>query len=439
MLLAALSSKATEFHFGFGPIGTEHSELYALISTTETVPVTYTVEAPGLDFSYEGVINPSTYEKVVFPSKAGVGISGNNNNRKGIKITSMDDKTINVVGVMSEGTTMARFPIMHQYNSTNDFTYFASVMDDLTVGYYSYILIVGMADHTNLEIVPNRPSTIGRSRLRPNQLVTFTMDEFDTLLLSSTWDITGTRVTSLGRPVAVFAGHSCTRIPLFEQSCDRIMEQLPSTHDWGRDYVITPLKDRKYSLVQIYNSDFSNDVRINCTDIQGTKRPGRSIGLSESAKTVQTVYSDEFCYITSQYPILVVQFSTSWAVDSVTPSPGGPAMIVIPSVRQYSSSAGVVAYGDDFTHYVNLVIPYSSFVPDQIFINNSTALSEILPKVWAFYDNCNIKYYAMQLKLEEGEYTIKHLSTTGVLGVIAYGHSDGGGYGYVAGMDSAGR
>ncbi|MCK9460845.1 MAG: IgGFc-binding protein [Proteobacteria bacterium] len=74
-----------------------------------------------------------------------------------------------------------------------------------------------------------------------------TLDSFDVLTLAPTTvgdDVTGTRV-SADKPVAVFGGHSCAKIPSFDYgACDHLEEQLLPLSAWGASSVLARHAER---------------------------------------------------------------------------------------------------------------------------------------------------------------------------------------------------
>src|SRR5207247_11189177 len=56
-------------------------------------------------------------------------------------------------------------------------------------------------------------------------------------------DLSGTLIQS-SNPIAVFGGHQCANIPPGSVACDTILEELPPTTAWGKNFVSMPLATR---------------------------------------------------------------------------------------------------------------------------------------------------------------------------------------------------
>ena len=411
-------------------------ELYALITTKEEEEVSFTVQAPGINnFKQAGVVQRGQHVRVDFPQTSSVQRADIN---KGILIKAANKKRFSVIGVMKSGTQIARFPVLHQRNSSTQYVYYAASKDDYVIGFQSFIIIVAMADRTTITVTASVPCLVGRRRLSTGRQLRITLNRLGTTLIASPRDLTGTRIESTGNPIVVFSGHSCTQIPVFYQSCDTIMEQIPSTYDWGKEFIAAPLKNRRYSLLQILAAVTPTSVIINCISEDGPRRHSRTLTVREKVQATQVIFHNEICSVVADEPIMLIEYSVSRQVDNIQPMIGGPAMMLVPSVMQYSQDAAIIVQDDSYDQFVNLIFPEMYYQPDKTKLNMTHTVKEFNPDVMVYYDNCSIKYYVCRVKLPVGDYFIMHPLPEARFGVIAYGHFGTSSYGYLAGLASSG-
>ena len=436
--LAALISEADEFYLAFPPTLTNRLvRLYALITTNEEEQVPFVVQAPGVDnFQHDGVVQKGEHVKVPFPQSAIVGRADNN---KGILIKATNAKKVSVIGVVEENTHIARFPVLHQRNSSSQFIYYTASQDDFNNNAWSFIVIVATGDDTTVTVKAAAPSLVGRRRLSTGREMSVDLRKQGTILISSTRLLTGTRITSSGNPIVVFSGHTCTQIPILYQSCDTIMEQMPSTYDWGKEFIASPLKNRKYSRLQIVAAVTPTYVAINCMLENGSMLNNRNFSVGERIQATYAIRHNQTCSIVATNPIMLIEYGVSQQVDTTGPMIGGPAMILVPSVMQYSQHATIVVQHSSYTHFVNLVIPEVYFQPEKIRLNMTHTLEDFNPDFVLYCNNCSTKYYVCQVTLPVGEYSIMHSSKEARFSAISYGHYGSSSYGCLAGMASSGR
>ena len=411
-------------------------KLYALISTNEEEEVSFVVQAPGVNnFQQNGVVRKGNHVKVQFPLSAIVDRVDDN---KGILVKTADGKKVSVIGVVEEGNHLARFPVFQQRNSSTQFTYYTANQDDFVYNSWSFIVIVATADDTTVSVKAVVPSIVGRRKLSTGRELSISMDRLGTILISTTRNLTGTRITSTGGPIVVFSGHTCTQIPLFYQACDTIMEQIPSTYDWGKEFIASPLKNRKYSLLQILAAVTPTSVVINCITEDKPMIYSRNLRVQEKVQAIHVIYHNQTCSIVADNPIMLIEYGVSKQVDTSGPMIGGPAMILVPSVMQYSQRARMVVQHHLYDHFLNLVIPDMYFQPEKIMLNETHTLADFNPDITVYCENCSMKYYVCQVALPVGEYSIMHPSPEARFGAMSYGHFGSASYGFLAGMASSG-
>jgi len=122
-------------------------------------------------------------------------------------------------------------------------------------GQYSkppYVTVVATHDGTELIVRPTSTIKLAQSPYRApaGEDTRITLQAYETLNLETPsalgvhTDLTGTSITSLNHPVAVFSGNRCARVPDAGRFCDHIETQLPPLETWGDRFVVTKFTDR---------------------------------------------------------------------------------------------------------------------------------------------------------------------------------------------------
>ncbi|KAJ1132331.1 hypothetical protein NDU88_010651 [Pleurodeles waltl] len=108
----------------------------------------------------------------------------------------------------------------------------------------------------------------------PNKKLTITLEPYQALQLQSEDDMSGTMLIS-EKPIAVLSGHSCVGQ---DNMCDHAYEQLPPLSNWGKVFLVPPLKAKP-------NSDFAYVVAARwntyVTYISGQAKYRKKLGSGE--------------------------------------------------------------------------------------------------------------------------------------------------------------
>ena len=253
----------------------------------EPDPVTVTVETL-TGFNFTGIATNNGTLTVEIPNTFQVFSNSTTERNKRISVTAEGQSNIVVYGL--------------NYNPTTSDAYLALPCDQLPVEQYEYygisyldsssrlsqILIVGCEDDTLVQV--------GSQSISLNRL--------ETHLFESNTDITGTRLLS-NRPLVVYPGHECTHVPVDTIACDHITEQVPPTATWGRNFLSASFSGR--SSGEIYRMLASQDtttVIVSCNGFSETYNLA-SPGTWQEFSTPDM----SFCSITSDKPLLVMQFA----------------------------------------------------------------------------------------------------------------------------------
>ena len=150
----------------------------------------------------------------------------------------------------------------------------------------------------------------------PVQLRTVTIQRFQTFYLQVRGgDISGTHIIA-NKPISFFSGHECANIPLANQPCDILIEQIPSIDTWGTEVVTIPLITRSADTIKVFASQASTTVSVTHTDISSsvvTSDPSFTLNRNQFRELV----IGDYALIQSNNPIGVFQFSRSFTTDNV--------------------------------------------------------------------------------------------------------------------------
>jgi hypothetical protein len=405
-----------------------------LISTREDSTIRFYVEAPGLGIEIEGTTREGVHAKVDIPKTAIVGKSDTN---KGIHVYTKGDSKISVVAVMESPQYIARFSVLQQKQLLHHmYVYYVATADDF-LKHKTFAVIVALEDNTTITIHAPVKLQVGNQILNSNEKMEVSMERYGTVIIHSRRDITGTKITSFEKPIVLFSGHSCTNIPSEYGSCDTIIEQLPSTNDWGMDFIVSPLKHGMLSQLQIISSESNNSVNVYCISGEGQKATHEHYSLAEGFPIIRFIKIDEVCHVTSIKRIMVLQYVISQEADNSVHE-GGPAMMVIPSTSQYSPVTLVPAVDSSLEHHITIVVPSEYYHTELIHINRTLTLSELEQTIMIFYNNYTITHYICQIQVPAGDYHIYSSQKEARMGVIAYSHSGNSSFGYLASIKSSG-
>ena len=177
---------------------------------------------------------------------------------------------------------------------------------------------------------------------------------------------------------------------------------------WGRQFATAPLKTRmSFDVFRFVASENTTTVNISCVLSNGTQGYVDTFSLSEGGFTDVEVNSTEFCWVEADKHILLLQFSVGTTADSV---PGDPFMALVPAVSHYTNTFTctlpiVNSSFNDFTHYLNIIIPAEHYQPDQIFLDGQSLQSLALEFV-AIVHNGETMAYATQLEVNATTHTL---------------------------------
>ena len=432
----ALVSEASEFYLAFGPtLRSPASNLYVLVSTREENDVPFTVECPTLQLRLSGTTRKGVHSRINLPSSVKVSSS---DSTKGIRVYTTNSQKISVVGVVETGEKMAQFSVLHQRHVSQEYVFHVGIADDYEP-VFTYAIIVAMSDDTTIRVRAPLPLIAGRIRLGANAEADINMNNYGTVLVYSRRDLTGMKITSYSKPIVVFSGHICTQIPPRYPDCDAIIEQLPSTHDWGTQFIIPPMYNRTYSQLQVMSSSANTQFTLDCVTNTGRYLGGKTHSIStEGGSLLLNQQENEICFMDANNPVMAIQYGISKGAD-ISNRPGGPAMVLIPSIKQYSFNSLVPASQISFKYHIVLIVPAEYHHPSLIHLNGSLKLDQQKYTTMVYYNNYTITHYVYIIKLKAGNYDIHSLQPQARMGVLVYGYSDSTLLAYLPSITSSGE
>ena len=418
-------------------------EVKLYITTPETDPVTFTISIPGMGYFNQATVDPGEVREFIF-NGVEYALRHTTDRSKGIIIEAENEKQVFVYGAQDIRFATDSFLALppHDLGATS-YTYIAAMIHTVdnevlvprarAVDIHALIGIVSGEDDTFLTITPNQNVTIGTESVEAGESVLVTLHRAETLLIACVGDLTGTKVTS-NRPISFFCGDQCPYIPSGVLACDQIVEQLPPVEAWGRQFAIAPLKTRmSFDIFRFVASENTTTVSISCVLNNGTQVYVDTFHLSEGGFDDVEVRSTHFCWIEADKSILILQFAVGQEPDDV---PSDPFMALVPAVSHYINFLTLPVVNstfNDFTHYLNIIIPAEHYQPDQIFLDGQSLQSLALGFV-AIVHNGETMAYATQVTVSATTHTLMHGNTGGIIGVTAYGFAYHASYGHIGGM-----
>jgi RHS repeat-associated protein len=245
---------------------------------------------------------------------------------------------------------------------------------------------------------------------------TITLNQGETYLVRDALgsnDLTGTVVTAT-KPIAAYGSHLCAFVPDFTGFCDNLVEQLPSTDAWGREFVTVPLATRLNGDTFRFLAQTDNtEVRVNGTLVA-------TIDRGEFHEMVLKVASE----VSANHPILVGQYSNGSTFDGVT---SDPFMVYLPPYEQYLSNYTVTTPATGFPiNYVNVVA--SAADVGIIELDGAPIPANLYTAIGAS------GFFGAQVAVQLGSHTFAGPSP---FGLTVYGYSNFDSYGYVGGQSLA--
>ena len=391
------------------------------------------VVASGLEINMTYSLTPGITEI----SLGDLQVSASGVDNKGIQVTTTVDVTVYVIEGLywgGYGKVMSLTPV------------FSSAKAFVVQGYKtdwdsrkSHFIVIATEDSTDVNITL-RTAAAGNFTYRniiyeDGDIINITLNWLQTFYVYFyANDLSGSVIES-NKPVVVLSGADCVDIPKHGGGgCNIIESQMTPVSQWGNLYIVPPVYPAVRCHVRLFA--FHNDSQISVT----AKFDSGNITLNrgEFWETTHLCSSHgQPVVISSDKGISVVLYGASAGESDEHKS--NPFMLVVPEIRQYSTSAATfhtLQYGDysknerPFENYA-AIVSKKSFLP-QLEYNGSAP--DIL-RNYSVTDALN-EYIVVIIPLENAtSHTISMVNTSTPIpmAVFVYGMARFESYGFVAG------
>jgi hypothetical protein len=405
-ILLAISSAIAhqEYLIAFGKNSRGSQSLKLYISSIEPGPVAISVETL-TGFSFTGFATNHEILQVEIPTSFEVRSANERN--KGIRVTAETQSGIVVNGLnYRTGSTDAFLALPCDRLPVEEYEYYGLAYAS-SVNSLSHFVIVGCENNTVLQI--------GSEIVNFNKMETFFWESDN---------FTGTRVTS-NRPLAVFVGNPCSFVPRDNGYCDHLTEQVPPTALWGKRFMSASFAGRASGeLYRILASKASTSVTVNCNRINNTIYTLAQAGSWEEFRTPTMSY----CSITSDKPILVMQFTLGMSLDGI----GDPSMIMVPPIKQYRQDYVFNVFPGFFQQSISIFVTPEHYQPQNIFVDNTTLESSTWNTVYC--SRVKVCGYVAYTNMTPGVHNLYHTDALSRVGLLVYGFDSSRSYGYPGGL-----
>ena len=390
---------------------------------------------------YTGTVTSSAPIVINIPSGLQVRHHDYSNRQKGVHIFSTGNEPIFVISetfisFLNHGTFVA-YPCSRFKNETSYEYYVISTGEH--AGYFvSEFLLVGCENETTVTITPSKQVHLPENLQEPNSPFMgidsgstshlLKLHRMQTLLVTNGDDLTGTKITS-NKPLTVISGHECANVPVSMPGCEPLAVQVPPVATWGKKFLLAPFAGRMSNqtfkaISSEYNASFISICGINSTQVT-------------HKITVFSLNTEEYCYLESTVPILVIQLSAGVTTDNK----GDPAITMISPIDQYLHEIEFISLPtSDFPFsFISVTVSAEHYSPESILLDG-TAINCDWQRIYDIDDNVVGFGCSKALSIETSvptQHTVSHLGTGGLLSVLVYGFNSAGparGYAYLTGQ-----
>jgi len=220
-------------------------------------------------------------------------------------------------------------------------------------GFVTITAVTGESTEVTVRPTSNVAAGAGIPAIRSGESRTFTLNAGDVLELigDGMGDLTGTSIET-NQPVAVFVGHDCATVPAGRVACDHLEEQLLPNETWGRDYIVSALRDRGPgvpAVVRILSQSNDNELTFD--------PPSAHAPVTLSAGQLIEFQTNANFRVIGTQALLVSQFMLGQGPAGSGLSSGDPAMVFEVPVQQYRTSYDFYVPQTYPNNFVNVVAP----------------------------------------------------------------------------------
>ena len=312
-------------------------------------------------------------------------------------------------------------------------------------GERSFVGIVATEANCVVEFTPTARATAFISRRQPfvhnpGVLVRSPpLPEYTVLFLSSDDDLTGTKVSGTCY-LSVITGHQCAFYPANVQSCDGILEQIPPTETWGFKFFLSPLAKRQSAGYRFIAGADNTVVTRMCN---GSEPDIFTLTSAGNFREV-LVNMPTYCYVESNQPLLVAQYSLGHKYGGINDTFADPSVTLIAPVRQFNNKYNFilvesvtpqdVAQPVVFDPYLNLVVTndccqHSKILYDGQPLPSSVSLTYIAC-TGGVVCGCAVQFHP---SVSTGAHTLMHTRDSCGIGATLYAWQNQNSYASLAG------
>ena len=282
----------------------------------------------------------------------------------------------------------------------------------------SIMRITAITSNTEIRIAPNQDVNINGSIVLHGAEVIFLLNAGETMTVSSSEDLTGSRVTA-NKAISFYSGHYCASGKT--TNCSILNEQIPPYNSWGKTFILrTNINGLKGNMFKIIASDVGAYVKIDCTT-DGSIYQGSVFNLRFIKHFVLSI-SHDYCIVKSNQNILIIQFRDS------SPPLMDTFMTIIPALVHFEDSYVLNAH-EGFNNYIAITVKDTDPTSNSMMINNTPVNLS-----WEMIKLDGDEYYFSTLMLTAGRYVLTFSENTVRFGAIIYGSNENDTFALPAGM-----
>ena len=323
------------------------ADIMVQVTNMDSIPLNVTVSST----KEPGVVNLDPEDSIIIDFPIDIRLKESEKIDKGVFIKSTDGAKLSVTAFSSEFTSSDTFQLLPCVYLPSRYEFYAvSVTIDDTVVLDrdgeqilttpqgdSVLAVVASEDNTQVILTPTQNVFVLGEVTQSGTQKTVTLNKEETLFVSSINDLTRSHVIA-DKPVSFFSGHECGNMPSNLSFCDLMVEQLPPTATWGKEFFTLSYMNRPQDRFRVVSSRDNNSISWNCTNIitKVITTDERDLPTAGSAVEFE-IRGIQFCWFISRSPVLMLQFSVGGGAnnDSLL---ADPSMAVVPPVGQYRNS-----------------------------------------------------------------------------------------------------
>ena len=282
----------------------------------------------------------------------------------------------------------------------------------------SIMRITALANNTEIRIAPSQDVNINGSIVLHGEETIFLLNAGETMAVSSSEDLTGSRVTG-NNTISFYSGHYCASNKT--TNCSILNEQIPPYKSWGNTFILhTNINGLRANMLKIIASDAGANVLITCTTDRIVYEVN-NVKLGFRKHTVLSIPHD-YCTVKSDENILIIQFRDS------SPPLMDTFMTIIPALVHFEDSYVLNAL-KGFNNYIAITVKDTDPTNNSLMINNNPVTVR-----WELIQLDGDDCYFSTLMLTAGRYALAFSGNTVRFGVIIYGSNENDTFALPAGM-----